>query len=237
MTGLAYLSGSPTVTPQWYLAPIFAFSISIIATMSCGDKLRIAKPVAIALRLVAIILGTSLVAIGVLIIIKFSTVNLLVEGLQPGFFGGVLLLILSVLYLPNAAVAFASYIAGSGFAVGSGTLVSPWWHHIDQLPVFPLLGIIPIDRHPMWIVGGLFFVGLGVLLAYWTLQSGIELLLQSALFLSVMIFLLAYLSSGSLMTDEMGAMGVSVWKFGLTALLEFALGAALTTLVITKRAR
>jgi hypothetical protein len=52
-----------------------------------------------------------------------------------------------------------------------------------------------------------------------------------------MIFLLAYLSSGSLMTDEMGAMGVSVWKFGLTALLEFALGAALTTLVITKRAR
>lgn len=237
VTALAYLSGSPTVTPQWYLAPIFAFSISIVATMSCGDKLRIAKPVAIALRLTAILLGTSFLAIGVLIIINFSSVKLLVEGLQPGYFGGVLLLILSVLYLPNAAVAFASYIAGSGFAVGAGTLVSPWWHQIDQLPVFPLLGIIPIDRHPMWIIGGLFFVALGVLLAYWTLQSGIELLLQSALFFTVMIFLLAYLSSGSLMTDEMGAMGVSVWKFGLTALLEFALGAAITTLINNKRAQ
>ena len=237
VTGLAYLSGSRTVTPQWYLAPIFAFLISITATMSCGDRLRIAKPVAIALRIVAILLGTSLVAIGVLIIVKFSSVKLLVEGLQPGFFGGILLLLLSVLYLPNAAVAFSSYIAGSGFAVGTGTLVSPWWHHIDQLPVFPLLGIIPINRHPMWIIGGLFFLGLGVLLAYWTLQSGVELLLQSALFLSLIIFLLAYLSSGSLMTDEMGAMGVSVWKFGLTALLEFSLGAAITTLVSTKRAR
>jgi hypothetical protein len=237
VTGLAYLSGSPTVTPQWYLAPIFAFLISITATMSCGDRLRIAKPVAIALRIVAILLGTSLVAIGVLIIVKFSSVKLLVEGLQPGFFGGILLLLLSVLYLPNAAVALSSYIAGSGFAVGTGTLVSPWWHHIDQLPVFPLLGIIPINRHPMWIIGGLFFLGLGVLLAYWTLQSGVELLLQSALFLSLIIFLLAYLSSGSLMTDEMGAMGVSVWKLGLTALLEFSLGAAITTLVSTKRAR
>jgi hypothetical protein len=89
----------------------------------------------------------------------------------------------------------------------------------------------------MWILGGLVFIALGALLAYWTLQSGIELLLQSALFVSVMILLLAYLSSGSLMTDEMGAMGVSVWKFGLTAIIEIALGAAVTAFVATKRAR
>ena len=237
VTGLAFISGSPTVTPQWYLAPIFAFSISIIATMSCGAKLRIAKPVALALRLMSILLGVSAIAVGLMIVINFSDVKLLVDGLQPGIFGGVLLLILCVLYLPNAAVAFASYIAGSGFAVGAGTLVSPWWHNLDQLPVFPLLGIIPVDRHPMWIVGGFFFVGLGALLAYWTLQSGVQLLLQSAFFLSVMIFLVAYLSSGTLMTDEMGAMGVSIWKFGLTALIEIALGAAVTTFVATKRAR
>jgi hypothetical protein len=237
VTALAFLSGSPTVTPQWYLAPVFAFSISIIATMSCGGKLRIAKPVAIALRLMATLLGLSTLAIGVLIFINFAEVKLLVDGLQPGIFGGVLLLFLCVLYLPNAAVAFASYIAGSGFAIGSDTLVSPWWYQLDQLPVFPLLGIIPVDRHPMWILGGLVFIALGALLAYWTLQSGIELLLQSALFVSVMILLLAYLSSGSLMTDEMGAMGVSVWKFGLTAIIEIALGAAVTAFVATKRAR
>ena len=237
VTGLAYLSGSPTVTPQWSLAPIFAFLISIIATMSCGGKLHIAKPVAIALRLFAILLGSSLLIIGILVAMNFANVKLLVSGLQPGFFGGVLLLVLSVLYLPNAAVAFASYMAGSGFAVGAGTLVSPWWYHVDQLPVFPLLGIIPVDRHPMWILGALFFIGLGVLLAYWTLQSGIELLLQSAFFFAVMLILVTYLSSGSLMTDEMGTMGVSIWKFALTALIEIALGASAATLVITKRAR
>lgn len=237
VTGLAFLSGSPSVTPQWYLAPLFAFLISIIATMSCGSKLQSAKPIAIALRLLAILLGTSLIAVGILVILNFGNVKLLAEGLQPGFFGGLLLLFLGVLYLPNAAIAFASYIAGSGFAVGAETLVSPWWHHIDQLPVFPLLGITPVDRHPMWILGGIFFVTLGAVLAYWTLQSGIELLLQSGFFLAVMIFLLAYLSSGSLMTDEMGAMGVSLWKFGLTAMLEIALGAAVATFVNAKKTR
>ncbi len=42
-----------------------------------------------------------------------AAVKLLTEGLQPGIFGGILLLLLNLLYLPNAAVAVASYFAGS----------------------------------------------------------------------------------------------------------------------------
>ena len=236
VTALAYLSASPTVTPKWYLAPVFAFFISITATLSCGERLPIAQPVLMAARAMAIIIGAASVTVGVLIFLNFSLVKDLTIALQPGIFGGTLLLLLNILYLPNAAIALASYVAGSGFAMGSDTLISPWWYHSDQIPVFPLLGILPTGRHPLFIAAALFFVAIGALLAYWTLQSGIQLLLQSALFLSVMILIVAYLSSGSLMTDDMGAVGVSIWKFGLSAIIEMAIGALVTTL-ISARAR
>jgi hypothetical protein len=159
------------------------------------------------------------------------------EGLQPGIFGGALLLLLNILYLPNAAIAFASYLAGSGFALGADTLISPWWYRVDQLPVFPLLGITPLDRHPLFLIGALFFVGIGGLLAYWTVSQGLTLLLQSGLFFAIGIAILAYLSSGSLMTDAMGAMGVSIWKFGLLVCAEVLLGAAITALIINRSKR
>jgi hypothetical protein len=157
--------------------------------------------------------------------------------LQPGIFGGALLLLLNILYLPNAAIALASYVAGTGFAVGAGTLISPWWYHSDQIPVLPLLGILPTHRHPLFIASALFFVAIGVLLVFWTIESGIFLLLQSGIFLSVMLLVLAYLSSGSLMTDEMGAFGVSVWKFGIASILEIALGAIATTFILARSKR
>jgi hypothetical protein len=237
VTGLAYLAASPSVTPQWYLAPLFALLVSFSATLTCGQRLPASKALVMASRLLAIVIGVGLLAIGALIFLNFAQVKLLTTALQPGIFGGVLLLFLNIVYLPNAAIALASYVAGSGFAAGAGTLIAPWWHHMDQLPVFPLLGTIPLHRHPLLIVTAVFFVGVGVLLAYWTLNSGIDFLLQTLIFFIVGLVLLAYLSSGSLMTDEMGAFGVSVWKFGLAAGLEVITGVLLTTFLVARSSK
>jgi hypothetical protein len=237
VTAMAFLISSPSVTPQWYLAPIFAFLISIIATLTCGQRIRMSAPFIIASRLMAIIIGVSMVAVGVLIFTNFAQVKDLHTSLQAGIFGGALLLLLNVLYLPNAAIAFASYLAGSGFAVGAGTLISPWWYQNGQIPVLPLLGILPTQRHPLFIAAAIFFVAIGALLAYWTIDGGVQLLLQTALFFTVMVILVAYLSSGSLMTDEMGAFGVSIWKFGLVVLGEVGIGAAITTFIAVRRNR
>ena len=89
----------------------------------------------------------------------------------------------------------------------------------------------------MLITLGLIFIGLGALVAYWTLDSGISLLLQTFLFIAVFIVLIAYLSSGALITSEMGAFGVSVWKFPLTIFGEMALGAAITTYLLERANR
>ena len=237
VTAVAYLISSPAVTPQWYLAPIFAFFISISATLTCGPRTKLSVPLIIASRLTAIIVGLSMIAVGILIFFNFSQVKDLHTSLQAGIFGGALLLLLNVLYLPNAAIAFASYVAGSGFAVGAGTLISPWWYRNGEIPVLPLLGILPTQRHPLFIVAAIFFVAVGALLAYWTMDGGVPLLLQTAIFFVVMIILLAYLSSGSLMTTEMGAFGVSIWKFGLVVIGEVGIGAAITTFISVRRNR
>ena len=235
VTAMSYLTASPSVSPKWYLAPIFAFFISIVATLTCGQRLKISAPVVIASRIMAIIVGTFMVAVGILVFTHFKDVKDLSVLLQPGIFGGALLLLLNILYLPNAAISLASYVAGSGFATGAGTLISPWWYQNGQIPVLPLLGILPTQRHPLFIAAAIFFIAIGVLMAYWTLDGGIQLLLQTAIFFAVMIMLVAYLSSGSLMTDEMGAFGVSIWKFGLIALTEVGVGAAITTFIVARR--
>jgi hypothetical protein len=235
VTAVAYLISSPAVTPQWYLAPIFAFFISITATLTCGQRTKMSNPVIIASRLIAIVVGASLVAVGVLIFTDFALVKNLHTSLQAGIFGGALLLLLNLLYLPNAAIAFASYVAGPGFAVGAGTLISPWWYQNGQIPVLPLLGILPTQRHPLFIASAIFFIAIGALMAYWTLGNGIQLLLQTSIFFTIAIILLGYLSSGSLMTDEMGAFGVSIWKFALAVTVEVGLGAAITTFIASRR--
>ena len=235
LTALAFFSGSTAVTPQWYLAPIFGFLLALVATLSAGYRVNPSRSLRIALRITAIFMGAALMVTALLLILNFTQVKNITISLQPGFFGGLLLLVLNVLYLPNAAVATAAYFSGTGLAVGAGTIVSPWWYQLGQIPALPLLGILPTSRHPLALFGVLFFIGLGVLLARWALNFGIQTLVQSYLFTIALATLLAYLASGALLTAEMGAMGVSIWKFVLSIALEIGIGAAATTFFMNKR--
>ncbi|CAN2217423.1 hypothetical protein MCEMRE239_01128 [Candidatus Nanopelagicaceae bacterium] len=237
VTALSFLSKSTAVSPQWYLAPIIAFLIALIATLTAGVRVALSRPVRIAARIWALILGGSLVAVTILIFINFSQVKDITTTLQPGFFGGFLLLFLNVLYLPNAAVGLASYFSGTGLAVGAGTLVSPLWYHLGQIPALPLLGILPTGKQPLALLAILAFIGLGVLLARWSLVHGIQALIQSYVFTVVGSLIVGYLASGSLITAEMGAMGVSIWKFALSIAVEIGIGAAATTLIMNRNNR
>lgn len=237
LTALSYLSKSFSVHPEWFYAPIFGWLIAIIAVLTCGPRPAMSQPVLVATRLFSILLGAALLVVGILTLTHLHTVKTISISLQPGIFGGALLLLLNILYLPNVAVALLSYLAGSGFAVGRGSLISPWWYHYDQLPAIPLLGILPTSKHPMFITFALIFIGLGALLALWTLDSGLSFTIQTSIFFAAMLVIVAYLSSGSLMTYEMGTFGVSIWKFALTTILEMAIGAAATTYAIARAQR
>ena len=233
-TALAFASRSESISPQWYLAPIFAFLIALFATMTVGVRMAPSRTLRTALRLHAIILGSSLIAISLLIFANLDQIKKITISLQPGIFGGALLLILNILYLPNAAIALASYFSGTGLAVGAGTIVSPWWHELGQIPALPLLGILPVNRQPLALLGIAFFVAVGVLLAY--LASGFELgsYIQTFIFVAIGLTLLAYLGSGSLITAEMGAIGVSIWKFSLSVIAEIGIGFIAASFILNK---
>jgi len=72
----------------------------------------------------------------------------LVGALQPGFVGGVILLLGCVLLLPNGALWTVAYVAGPGFTVGAGTGVSPFGVTLGPVPSFPLLAALPGDGVP-----------------------------------------------------------------------------------------
>jgi hypothetical protein len=75
--------------------------------------------------------------------LDFSTAANVVEQLHADAGDTALITLLTVLVLPNALLFTGSYLLGPGFAVGSGTVVSPAQVVLGPLPMFPLLAALP----------------------------------------------------------------------------------------------
>lgn len=76
------------------------------------------------------------------------------EALEPGVLGTVALVLLQLLYLPTAVVWGLAWLTGPGFAVGTGTLVSPAEVITAPMPALPMLGALPEPGSPGlgWVV-------------------------------------------------------------------------------------
>jgi hypothetical protein len=172
-------------------------------------------------------LGISSVVFGLLLLLNISMVKNLTTVLQPGIFGGLLLLLLNILYIPNAIVSTLAYFSGVGFAVGSGTLVSPASFRLNKIPAMPLLGALPENKSLISLLGILVIVGAGALLVTWTISLNQKVLVQSLIVATLLAAFVGYSGSGALITDAMSAVGVSPWKFTLAIGTELGVGALL----------
>jgi hypothetical protein len=178
-------------------------------------------------RIIALLLGASSIIFGLSLLLNISMVRDLTIVLQPGIFGGLLLLMLNILYIPNAIVATLAYFSGVGFAVGSGTLVSPFSHRLNKIPAMPLLGALPESKSTIAMIGIAFIIFAGALLASWTVALNLRVLHQSLIVAIVIAAFIGYSASGALITDAMSAVGVSTWQFTLAIATELSIGAAL----------
>lgn len=224
---IAFFITTSTVRPVWYLTPLITLPIVTLSVLSTESQKITSLPIFFAARILAAFLGISFVTLGISLLINISVVKDLTQVLEPGFLGGLLLLILNLLYLPNAAVATIGYFAGPGFAIGNGTLISPLSYNVPEIPALPLLGALPTGTITLAIASVLIFVAAGVALTSWTLNQRPEVLWQSFTLILMSIAFISWAASGSLMTSALSAVGVSIWKVTLAIGVELLIGIGL----------
>ncbi len=233
---LSLASGNFSISPRWYVAPISV--VALLAISSLTQLQQISKDnnyLNQVIRIISIVLGAllgiSLLFFTVSLAIHLSVLNNLITVLQPGFFGGILLLILVIATIPNMGVSALAYLLGPGFAVGSGTLINPAVHRIGEIPAFPLLAAIPTNTNKFIFIGVLLGVGAGFMIALLMqkteraddLSAMPVVIVASAAFLA----LVNYFSNGTLLGERLSVVGPSLWIFPLVYLLEAGIGAGI----------
>jgi len=223
----SFFSKTDSIRPVWYFAIIYVLPFTLLCAATVGRRVALGQGFLYGSRIIALLLGLSSIVFGILLLVNISMVKNLTTVLQPGIFGGFLLLLLNILYIPNAIVSTLAYFSGVGFAVGSGTLVSPTSFRLNNIPAMPLLGALPENKSLISLIGVLVIVAAGALLVTWTISLDQKVLVQSLIVAVLLAAFVGYSGSGALITDAMSAVGVSTWKFTLAIAAQLGLGAAL----------
>ncbi len=227
----SFFSKTDSIRPVWYFAIIYVLPFTLLCAATVGRRVALGQGFLYGSRIIALLLGLSSIVFGILLLVNISMVKNLTTVLQPGIFGGFLLLLLNILYIPNAIVSTLAYFSGVGFAVGSGTLVSPTSFRLNKIPAMPLLGALPENKSLISLIGVLVILAAGALLVTWTISLDQKVLVQSLIVAVLLAAFVGYSGSGALITDAMSAVGVSTWKFTLAIAAQLGLGAALAIYV------
>ncbi len=108
---------------------------------------------ALAATLAMVAAGAVLLAL-TLVLDLGSAANVL-SRLHADTSGGLLYTVLVAAVAPNAALLSGSYLLGPGFAVGTGTVVSPSAVVLGPVPAFPLLAALPSEGSPSAVTSAL----------------------------------------------------------------------------------
>ena len=214
---LAAVSINSQVSINWPRALVTLFLLLISVT----NPIKLDPFLKLPVQLFIFMLGVAALVFSISLLFNFTTAKNLTIIIQPGILGGLLLLLLQLLYLPNIAFATLSYILGSGFSLGDATNISPFIFDLREIPAIPVLAALPSGRH-LW-------VGVGTILI--TIYGWINLYLISNLklnkkdiqqlklrFLVISIsgsVILAFITSGSLISANMSPVGVNPLRIGL----------------------
>ena len=162
-------------------------------------------------------------------------------GLHAG--DALMMVLLSALVAPNAVLLGGAYVLGPGFAVGTGTLVSPSVVQLGPMPAFPLLAALPDDGATPWFTTAL--MGLPVLVAAvsvalvqrrhpiraWDLAAVRGL--GSGVVAGVLTGILTSLAGGALGDGRMADLGASTGEVLVASMMAMGTGGLLGALVTT----
>lgn len=137
--GILARPDAPTVTELGERAEALALRLTgadlVPATLRLGLR---AGTVAVAL-----LLGGAALLVAVWAVAGRATSSDIIAALEPGWTGGIVFAVAQLALLPNLVLWAASWLAGSGFAVGTATSFTPFGTVSGPLPAIPLLGALP----------------------------------------------------------------------------------------------
>lgn len=213
--------------------------------------LRDAVPAAAAAVLTVIAIASLLY--GVLLAIRFSRVTGMLELLNAGVVGSVVLFAICLMLIPNMVLYVVSFLAGPGFQLGVGTTIAPTGVDVGNLPALPLLAAVPADGATptyLLVLTAVVPLAAGVIAGLVVARRGLaeedaEALGwdafalrggMAALVAGLMLYVLMALSGGSAGPGRMSAVGIpaALPAAGVLA-AGMAIGASITAALIASR--
>lgn len=214
---LAAIASNSQVSVDWLRGTSTLILLLLMASTSINFEPIVKLPYPMFL----IMLGVSGLVFTVSLLVNFSIAKNLTIVLHPGIIGGLLLLILQILYLPNLFFATLSYILGSGFSLGEATDITPFIFNLREIPAIPVLASLPGGKNPWIIILSL------MLFAYALInldkinklkidkKSKRQVLLRFMLQSVIGSAFIAIISSGSLISANMNPVGVNPLRISL----------------------
>lgn len=182
-----------------------------------------------------LVLVASVVTAGA-IVFSYAAIITLYESLHTEVLGGVAVTLAQLAFLPTLVVWTVSWLVGPGFALGTGSLVSPLGTSLGPLPAIPLLGALPSGDSAFGFVGLLAPVVAGFLVGA-VLGPGIRRRLDGPLVIAapvlmglvagVVVGILCAFASGGLGPGRLADVGPDPWQVGALAALEIAVAATI----------
>lgn len=187
-----------------------------------------------------VVAAAGLITAGALLL-SYGQVIALYESVQADVLGGIALTVAQLALIPTVVLWSAAWLIGPGFAIGTGSAISPISTIVGPLPAVPLLGALPTsDASP-----GLIVVLVPVLAAFvagiavrprlvaalgperrpegWALVTAVA----AALVAGILAGFLAWIAAGAAGPGRLATVGPDPVAVGLWMLVETLVGCAL----------
>ena len=219
---LAFVASNSQVSVDWLRAVPTLLIILFIATTNINAEVLVKAP----FNLFIIMLGVGGLLFSISLLLNFSIAKNLTIVVQPGILGGLLLLLLQLLYLPNIMFTSLSYALGAGFSLGSGTDLTPFIFNLREIPAIPVLAALPNGKFP-WLI----FLTLIVSIYAWIniylidkqkidAKSKMQITIRFFIISTFTPVIFAFISSGSLLSANMSPVGVNPIRIGAVFALQ-----------------
>jgi hypothetical protein len=196
----------------------------------------------------ASVIAAATVILAILLFANYAQIITLYEDLHSGALGGLALTIAQIMVLPNLVIWAASWITGPGFALGTGSSISPLATTVGPVPSIPVLGALPHGSPAIGFAVLVIPVAAGFIAAAllrsrfvdrlemsnrlpWMLATAVGMGIVGG----VILGFLAWISAGAIGPGRLQSVGPDPWSVGIWAAIEFGVAAVVGMLAGRRR--